>query len=229
MDNEKRTNKRKLLIRYLILAACILLIASVTVISICAANDWFRVDISDSVDKGDNGNDTQNPDDGGGNTDGDNTGDTGNDSGDVGDTPTSGDTSWVAPVTEMNVITPYDFVQDVTLKNMWHFHTGLDLAAKVGTSVVCCYDGVVESVVTGDELDGNKVTIKHADGVKTVYSFIDVKPTLKVGDSVKKGDTLGTVAEPTGKECMLDAHLHFEIIENGESANPDKYLDVSIK
>lgn len=229
MDNEKRTNKRKLLLRYLILAACILLIASVTVISICAANDWFRVDISDSVDKGDNGNNTQDPDDnnGGNNTDGDNTGgDTGDNSG---DTPTSGDTSWVAPVTDMNVITPFDFVEDVTLKNMWHFHTGLDLAASVGTPVVCCYDGVVESIVTGNELDGNTVTIKHANGVKTVYSFIDVTPSLKAGDSVKKGAKLGTVAESSGKECMLESHLHFEIIENGESANPDKYLDVAIK
>ncbi|MGN1061458.1 MAG: peptidoglycan DD-metalloendopeptidase family protein [Candidatus Coproplasma sp.] len=227
MDNEKRTNKRKLLIRYLILAACILLIASITVISICAANDWFRVSISDTVDKGDN---DDKPDEG--NTDGGNTGDNTDNTDDnpsEDDKPTSGDTSWVSPVSVMNVITPYDFVEDVTLMNMWHFHTGLDLAAEVGTPVVCCFDGVVESIVTGDELDGNKVTVKHADGVKTVYSFIDVTPSLKAGDSVKKGETLGTVAEPTGKECMLEAHVHFEVIENGESANPDKYLDVAIK
>lgn len=216
MDNEKRTNKRKLLVRYLILAACILLIASVTVISICAANNWFRVDVTDTVDKGDN---NQKPDD---NTGGDNTPS-------EDDKPTAGDTSWVSPVSTMTVITPYEFIQDVTLKNMWHFHTGIDLAAEVGTPVVCCYDGVVESVETGDELDGNKVTVRHANGVKTVYSFIDVTPGLKAGDSVKKGDTLGTVSEPTGKECMLEAHVHFEVIENGESADPEKYLDVAIK
>lgn len=221
MDNEKRTHKRKLLLRYLILAACILLIASVTVISICAANNWFRVDVADTVDKGDNNK----PGDGTG--DGENT-DGGGETPDD-DKPTSSDTSWVSPVTNVNVITPFDFVEDVTLKNMWHFHTGLDLAADVGTPVVCCYDGVIESIVTGDELEGNKVVIKHADGVKTSYSFIDVKSGLKAGDSVKKGDTLGTVAEPVGSECMLQAHVHFEVIENGESANPDKYLDVDVK
>ncbi|MGN0811896.1 MAG: peptidoglycan DD-metalloendopeptidase family protein [Candidatus Coproplasma sp.] len=220
MDNEKRTNKRKILLRYLILAACILLIASVTVISICAANDWFRVDVTDTVDKGDN----DKPDD---NTGGDNT-DGGEENPDD-DKPTSSDTSWVTPLMTINVITPYEFVEDVTLNSMWHFHTGLDLAASVGTPVVCCYDGVVESVTTDDPLEGNKVVIQHADGVKTSYSFIDVATGLKAGDSVKKGDTLGTVAEPAGKECMLEAHVHFEVIENGESADPDKYLDISVK
>ncbi|MGN0805443.1 MAG: peptidoglycan DD-metalloendopeptidase family protein [Candidatus Coproplasma sp.] len=220
MDNEKRTNKRKLLVRYLILAACILLIASVTVITVCAANDWFRVSVTDTVDKGD---EDEKPDEGdtGGDTDGDNPSED--------DKPTSGETSWISPVSSINVITPYDFVEDVTLKSQWHFHTGLDLAADVGTPVVCCYDGVIESIITEDELEGNKVVVQHANGVKTSYSFIDVKSDLKVGDSVKKGDTLGTVAQPTGKECMLEAHLHFEVIENGESADPDKYLDVSIK
>lgn len=209
MDNEKKTNKRKLLLQYIILAVCILVVASVTVISICAANNWFRVSVTDTAD----GDTNTNPD----NKD------------DETDKPTSSDTSWVTPLATINVITPYDFVEDVTLNSMWHFHTGIDLAASVGTSVACCYDGVVESVITDDSLEGNKVTIRHANGVKTCYSFIDVKSGLKVGDSVKKGDTLGTVAEPAGKECMLEPHVHFEVIENGESADPDKYLDISIK
>lgn len=217
MDNEKRTNKRKLLFRYLILAACILLIASVTVISICAANDWFRVDISDTIDKGD-----QKPDDGSGDN-------TGGDDNPEDDKPTASDTSWVAPLGTVNVITPYDFGQNVSLSNMWHFHTGIDLAADVGTPVVCCYDGVVESVTLDDALDGNKVVIKHADGVKTSYSYIDVKSGLKAGDTVKKGDVIGTVADACGSECLLQAHVHFEVIENGEAADPDKFLDISIK
>ncbi|MGN1372459.1 MAG: peptidoglycan DD-metalloendopeptidase family protein [Candidatus Coproplasma sp.] len=227
MDNEKRTNKRKLLFRYLILAACILLIASVTVISICAANNWFQVDVTDTVDKGE---DNKPDDNTGGDTDGDANGDTDGGNGDQGDDkPTSSDTSWVTPLATINVITPYEFVEDVTLNSSWHFHEGLDLAAEVGTPVACCFDGVVESIVCDDPLDGNKVVIKHADGVKTSYSFIDVKSGLKVGDSVKKGDTIGTVAEPVGKECLLEAHIHFEVIENGETADPDKYLDLSIK
>lgn len=223
MSEEKKTSKRKLLVRYLILAACILLIAAITVISVCAANDWFRVDVSQQIDDNKGNNDDNKdpvtpPDD---NKD--------NEDNNKGDKPTSTDTTWVTPVATVNVITPYDFTEDITLKNCWHFHSGLDFAAEVGTPVVCCFDGTVESVVLGDELDGNKVTIKHANGVKTVYSFIDVKEGLKAGDTVKRGDKIGTVAESTGAECLLDPHIHFEVIENGEQTDPDKYLDVTIK
>lgn len=215
MSEEKKTSKRKLLIKYLLLAACILLIAAVTVISICAANDWFRTDVNNTLDNGD-GNDPVVPPDDDNDDDDD-------------DQQTSADTTWVAPVASVNVITLYDFTEDVTLKNCWHFHTGLDFAAAVGTPVVCCYDGTVESIVTGDELDGNTVTVKHANGVKTVYSFIEVKEGLKEGDTVKRGDTIGTVAEATGAECLLEPHIHFEVIQNGEAADPELFLDVSIK
>lgn len=216
MNDEKRTNKRKVLVRYLILAACILLIATATVLTICAANNWFKPSVSDSIDKGDDS--TVVPPD-----------DSKDDNKDDENKPTSADTSWASPVATVNVITPYDFIEDVTLKNQWHFHTGIDFAAEAGTAVACCYDGVIESIVTGDELEGNKITVSHANGVKTTYSFIDVADTLKEGDTVKKGTTLGTVSEPTGKECMLQAHLHFEVHENGKTADPDKYLDVNLK
>lgn len=218
MNDEKRTNKRKLLIRYLILAASLFIIASVTVITICAANDWFRVSVSDTIDKGEDKKDELVPPQE----------DTKNDDEDD-DKPTSTDTSWAVPVAGVNVITPYDFVEDVTLKNQWHFHTGLDFAADVGTEVTCCFDGVVESIICDDELEGNKITVEHSNGVKTTYSFIDVNANLKAGDSVKKGAILGTVAQPNGKECMLESHLHFEVIKNGESTNPEEFLDVNLK
>lgn len=218
MNDEKRINKRKVLMRYLILAACILLIATATVLTICAANNWFKPSVTDTAGKDDDTVVTP-PDD-----KDDNDGDDEDDN-----KPTNADTSWASPVATVNVITPYDFIEDVTLKNRWHFHTGIDFAAAAGTTVSCCYDGVIESIITGDELDGNKITVSHANGVKTTYSFIDVNPDLKVGDTVKRGTTLGTVSEPTGKECMLEAHLHFEVYENGETADPDKYLDVNLK
>ncbi len=222
MNEEKKTSKRRLLVRYLILAACILLIAAVTVISVCAANDWFRVDVNRQLD-----NDTHddapdaNPDDS------DKNSDDGDDADD--DTPTYNETSWVSPVAAIDVITPYDFTEDVSLRGCWHFHTGLDFAAEVGAPVVCCCDGTVESIVTGDELDGNTVTIRHSDGVKTVYSYIEVKEGLKEGDEVKRGDRIGSVADSTGAECMLEPHIHFEVIENGEKADPELFLDISVK
>lgn len=218
MSEEKKTSKRKLLVRYLILAACILLIAAVTVISVCAANDWFRVDVNQQLDNEDNKDNPVNP-----------TPDDNDDDDDDDEKPTYNDTNWISPVAAIDVITPYDFTEDVSLRGCWHFHTGLDFAAEAGTPVVCCYDGTVESIVTGDELDGNTVTIKHSNGVMTVYSYIEVKEGLKKGDEVKRGDQIGTVADSTGAEYLLAPHIHFEVIENGQKADPELFLDVSIK
>lgn len=223
MSEEKKTSKRKLLVRYLILAACILLIAAVTVISVCAANDWFRVDVNQQLDNEDNKDNPVNP------APDDNDGDDGDDGDGEDDKPTYNDTSWVSPVAAIEVITPYDFTEDVSLRGCWHFHTGLDFAAEVGTPVVCCYDGTVESIVIDDKLDGNTVTVRHSNGVKTVYSYIEVKEGLKQGDEVKRGDQIGTVADSTGAECLLAPHIHFEVIENGQKADPELFLDVSIK
>lgn len=211
MSEEKKTNKRKIIIRYVILAATILLIAVGTMLTVFAANGWFKGDVS-----ADSGTE-QTPDDE--NKDEDN--------GD--DTPTVSDTTWLTPVASVNVITSYEFTQNVSLMNSWHMHEGIDFAAEVGTEVVCTFDGTVESIVLGDSLDGNKVTVQHADGIKTTYSFIDVNENLKVGDAIKRGDVIGTVSEATGSECNLEPHLHFEVIENGKSADPELFLEISPK
>lgn len=212
MSQDKKTNKRKILIRYLILAACILVIAAVTVTTVFAVNDWFRSDIS--IDSGNvNNPDDKNPDD---------------NKPDEPDKPTINDNTFLCPVAELNITRAYDFGKDVSLGH-WHWHEGVDMSAEVGTAVNACLDGTIESIVLGDELDGNTVTLKHANGLTTVYSFIDVASGLKKGDSVKRGDKLGTVAKATGSEFNQDAHLHFEVYENGKQTDPAKFLDIADK
>lgn len=226
MSEEKKTRKKKLLFRYLILAACILVVAAITVTVVFAANDWFRGDIPidnvlDNKPKPDNPGNTDNP----GNND-----DPGND--DPGTTepekPTGSESTFALPVSNVNVVNTFDFGKDVSLGH-WHFHTGLDMAASVGTAVVACLDGTVDEIVLNDKLDGTTVTIQHANGLKTVYSYIDVKEGLKKGDSVKRGDQIGTVSEPDGAEFKQEAHLHFEVIENGEKKDPAAFLDIAEK
>ncbi len=227
MSEEKKTHKRKLLIRYLILAACILVVAAITVTVVFAANDWFRTDISLEDNDGNHTDDKPNtPDDG-------NDGNTGNkpsnpDDGKGEDKPTANVNEFVYPVATMNVTTAYDFGKDATLGH-WRFHSGLDISADAGSDVVACLDGTVESIVREDQLDGNKIVISHANGLKTVYTFVNIKEGLKAGDTVKRGDVIASVSEPVGSEYALGSHLHFEVLENGENCNPEKYLDVSEK
>ena len=135
---------------------------------------------------------------------------------------------FIAPVTNMDVVNDYTFYYNKTL-DCYHYHTGLDMAAEAGTEVVACVDGTVESITVGDVLDGTKIVLSHADGVKTSYYFIDAAENLKVGDSVKRGDVIGTVAEPTGSEYKEGAHLHFEVEKNGSVVDPNEYLDIADK
>lgn len=212
-EDKKKTHKRKLLIRYLILAACILVIAAVTVISVFAANDWFRGDVS--IDTGLKDPDDKDPDDG--------------KEPEEPDKPTNSDTTFASPLTDLDVINVFDFYRNESLYGTWHFHTGLDIAAKVGTAVTACLDGTIEDIAEKTQLDGTTVTIKHDNGLVTKYCFVDVKSGLKKGDSVKRGDTIGTVAEPSGSEFMQSAHLHFEVIENGEVKDPATFLEMNDK
>ncbi len=208
MSEQKKTHKRKILFRYLILAACILLIAAITVITVCAVNDWFRPQIS--VNSGDvKPVDPVDPVDP--------------------DKPTDTDATAVSPVSNMDVTNVFDFHRSESLCGAWFYHTGIDMAANVGDKIVACLDGTVESIVVEDKLDATTVTLVHEGGIKTRYMFINVKEGLKKGDKVKRGEQIGTVAEPTGKEYKQGAHLHFEVEKNGEFIDPAEFLNIADK
>lgn len=226
MSEQKKTNKRKILTRTLILAACILVIAAITVTTVFAVNDWGRNDIhidsgTNQPNQGNNGGEDNKPNQGnnGGEDNKPNQGD---------NKPASSSNEFASPVAVVDIATGYDFGKDVTLGH-WHFHTGLDMKADAGTAVMACLDGTVESIITEDKLDGTSVTISHANGLKTVYTFIEAKSGLKKGDTVKKGDVIGSVAEANGSEYLLGSHLHFEVFKNGEWVDPTDYLNGSIK
>lgn len=207
MSQEKKTHKRKILFRYLILAACILLIAAITVITVCAVNDWFQPQLT--ADSGVNKPVEPVPDDP--------------------DKPTDVDVTAVNPVSTMDVSREYTFGKDVTLSGSYRYHIGLDMAAKVGDKVVACLDGTVEDITIGDVTNGNTVTISHEGGTVTVYRYIDVKEGLKKGDKVKRGEQIGTISEPCGKEKKQGAHLHFEVKKNGKNIDPAEFLEIADK
>lgn len=233
MSEQKKTNRRKILTRTLILAACILVIAAITVTIVFAVNDWGNQDIhidsgTNQPDNSGDGNGGTNDDNNGGNNDDGNTGDNTGDNNNDDNKPTSNPDEFVSPVAVVDIATGFDFGKDATLGH-WHFHTGLDMMAEAGTQVFACLDGTVEKIVVGDQLDGTSVTIAHANGLKTVYTFIDAKEGLKEGDKITRGQVIGTVAEANGSEYLLGSHLHFEVYKNGELADPTDYLSGSEK
>ncbi len=215
MNQEKNPNKKKVLRYYLILAACILIIAAITVTVIFAVNrgnNSLVIDGSQTEQPNDNPDDGKKPDDG--NQD---------------NKPTvNTKTDFLIPIETVSLTNSFVFGEDKTL-NYWHYHTGIDLTANEGTKVFASIDGKVESITTDKILDGTVITLSHENGLKTVYMFVDANTSLKVGDSVNRGAVIGTVAAAGGKEYKEGAHLHFEVLKNGEYADPEDYLDIDNK
>ncbi len=104
------------------------------------------------------------------------------------------------------------------------YHSGLDLAAKVGAPVLSAADG--EVVFTGRNGGyGNSVTIQHKNGYKTVYAHCS-QILVEVGETVKMGRVVALVGR-TG--TATGAHLHFEVFRNGKIMNPESALNMTEK
>ena len=90
-------------------------------------------------------------------------------------------------------------------------HSGLDLAATIAAPVFAVADGTI--AFSGSQGDfGNLVVINHAKGYQTRYAQLS-KLTMKVGQQVKAGETIGTVGQ-TGSPSAKESHLHFEVRSN---------------
>ena len=134
----------------------------------------------------------------------------------------------VSPLQTMTILNEHGFYYNQTL-NCYYEHMGLDVSAAAGTSVLAVEEGKVETIYKDDLLSGTEIVINHGDGLKSVYRFVTEAEGLKVGDSVKKGDVIGVVAEASGDEYKDGAHLHFEILKNDVSVDPTTYLTLEEK
>jgi murein DD-endopeptidase MepM/ murein hydrolase activator NlpD len=99
-------------------------------------------------------------------------------------------------------------------------HDGVDFAGKEGSSVVAVGDGVVSW--SGKRSGyGKMVEITHGDGYVTRYGH-NKKPLVEVGETVKKGQLIALMGS-TGRST--GPHVHFEVLRNGKTVNPGKYIN----
>lgn len=94
-------------------------------------------------------------------------------------------------------------------------HRGIDYRAPPGTPVYAAGDGTVTRSAY-DRNNGHHVFIKHAGSIVTKYLHF-TKRTVKKGQKVKQGQTIGTVGS-TG--LASGPHLHYEFVVNGVHRNP---------
>jgi murein DD-endopeptidase MepM/ murein hydrolase activator NlpD len=99
------------------------------------------------------------------------------------------------------------------------YHQGLDISTEKGQPVFATADGVVDGAAyTGDY--GNLIVIQHGFGLSTRYGHLSAF-AVKPGGQVKRSDVIGYVGS-TGRST--GAHLHYEILANGQLINPLKLL-----
>lgn len=100
-----------------------------------------------------------------------------------------------------------------------HKHTGIDVAAAVGTPIVAPGRGRVVYTGTKGPL-GKTVILDHGFGVRTIYGHSS-KINVKVGDRVERGDLLAAVGN-TGRST--GPHLHYSVEAHGKSRDPLDYI-----
>lgn len=98
-------------------------------------------------------------------------------------------------------------------------HGGMDIAAPRGTPIYAPADGIV--VEAQDFFfSGNCVYIEHGQGVTSFYAHMN-RIDVKIGDTVKRGDVIGTVGD-TGR--VTGPHLHWSIGLNGTWVDPALFI-----
>ena len=97
-------------------------------------------------------------------------------------------------------------------------HTGIDIAANLGTVFIASMSGKVEEVSNEGDL-GNHVKIINGD-VMTVYAHCK-SIYVKKGEYIEQGKEIGEVGS-TGNST--GPHLHFEIRKDGRYVDPDLIL-----
>ncbi len=106
-------------------------------------------------------------------------------------------------------------------------HEGVDIFAASGTPVIAAADGRVNRV--GLNNLGGKVIFLRPKGrnLSLYYAHLDSQ-LVQMGESVKKGDTIGLVGN-TGNAVTTAPHLHFGIYTTGGAIDPLPFIKINDK
>ncbi len=124
-----------------------------------------------------------------------------------------------APLASMSVTSPFG-IRSSPISGSGELHTGLDLVAACQTAVFAAGAGTVVEAGWSAYGGGNRVVVDHGNGLKSTYNHLASIET-SVGATVAAGQRLaaaGTTGASTG------CHLHFEVLLNGQTVNPQGWM-----
>ena len=100
-------------------------------------------------------------------------------------------------------------------------HDGIDLACPQGNPVHVTADGVVSFIDSDIFGYGNCIIVDHGYGYQTRYAHLSVIRTSE-NIRLKRGDVIGETGV-SGR--ATGPHLHYEVILNGETVDPEPYIN----
>ncbi len=122
------------------------------------------------------------------------------------------------PIIEGWMSSTYGYREDpFSGKRAWH--GGVDFAGREGSPIHAVGAGVV--TYSGERWGyGNLVEVTHGDGYVTRYGH-NARILVEEGEVVRRGDQIAEMGS-TGRST--GPHVHLEVLKDGESVNPWKYV-----
>ncbi|UKA68393.1 M23 family metallopeptidase [Arthrobacter sp. FW306-05-C] len=132
----------------------------------------------------------------------------------------TGPQSLRAPLSSINVTSPFGFRVSPITGAAAELHTGIDLASACSTAVFAAGSGTVVEAGWSPYGSGNRIVVDHGNGLKSTYNHL-ASVGVFLGQALAPGQQIagvGTTGASTG------CHLHFEVVINDRTVNPAPYL-----
>lgn len=107
--------------------------------------------------------------------------------------------------------------------NQYKYHPAIVISAELGSEVVCAARGQVTEISVNEET-GTTVYMDLGSGFEAVYGQLK-ELAVEEGDIVESGELLGYVSEPTKYYTLEGSNLYFQLLEDGNPANPMRFME----
>lgn len=123
-----------------------------------------------------------------------------------------------------NILLDYSMDQTTYFPTLdqYKLSPAIAVGAVEGTPVVAAVNGTVYSIEQ-DVQTGTTVTMELGNGYQAIYGQL-TDLNVAEGDTVKKGTTIGYIAQPTKYYSTEGTNLYFEMKKDGEPIDPIAYL-----
>ena len=107
--------------------------------------------------------------------------------------------------------------------NQWQGFRAMNLQAELGTPILATYAGTITEV-SRSQTTGTLIRIQHAHGLETVLSGLAPEVDVRRGDTVRKGQQIGTFGDTLALEALDGPTLRIQIYQNGVRVNPADFI-----